>query len=161
MLSRIKSLFFIIILLLTLNEANASCVNGQVNHTTGSLTASSDCTAIYIKGKEVKTITVNSGVTVTDAENKKPLTLRPGSEGTTVINNGILDYIYKQYSKTIPHIGKIIVGSDKPYKYLVESIDKFYNQDQLSSLIMKAGFVNVECRNVSNGISAIHSGWKI
>ncbi len=77
------------------------------------------------------------------------------------INNGILDYIYKQYSKTIPHIGKIIVGSDKPYKYLVESIDKFYNQDQLSSLIMKAGFVNVECRNVSNGISAIHSGWKI
>ena len=88
---KIKSLFFIIILLLTFNEANASCVNGVVNHTMGSLTASSDCTAIYIKGKEVKTITVNSGVTVTDAEGKKPLTLRPGSEGTTVINNGILE----------------------------------------------------------------------
>ena len=44
------------------------------------------------------------------------------------INNGILDYIYKQYSKSIPHIGKIIVGSEKPYKYLIDSIDKFYNQ---------------------------------
>ena len=77
------------------------------------------------------------------------------------INNEILDFVYKQYSKTIPHIGKIIVGSDKPYKYLIDSIDKFYNQDQLTSLIIKAGFANVEYRNVSNGISAIHSGWKI
>ena len=49
----------------------------------------------------------------------------------------------------------------KVYKYLIDSIDKFYNQDQLTSLIIKAGFANVEYRNVSNGISAIHSGWKI
>ena len=77
------------------------------------------------------------------------------------INNEILDFIYKKYSKTIPHIGKIIVGSEKPYKYLIDSIDKFYNQDQLASLITKAGFANVEYRNVFYGISAIHSGWKI
>ncbi len=77
------------------------------------------------------------------------------------INNEILNFIYKKYSKTIPFIGKLIVGSDKPYEYLIESIEKFYNQDQLSSLIKKAGFSNVEYRNISNGISAIHSGWKI
>ncbi len=77
------------------------------------------------------------------------------------INNEILNYIYKKYSKTIPYIGKLIVGNDKPYRYLIDSIDKFYNQDQLVDLIVKAGFVNVEYRNVSNGISAIHSGWKI
>ena len=77
------------------------------------------------------------------------------------INNEILDFVYKKYSKTIPYIGKIIAGSEKPYKYLIDSIDKFYNQDQLTSLIIKAGFANVEYRNVSNGISAIHSGWKI
>ena len=64
-------------------------------------------------------------------------------------------------SKTIPHIGKFIVGSDKPYKYLIDSIDKFYNQKELSKLIKNNGFSNVEFRNVSNGISAIHSGWKI
>ena len=77
------------------------------------------------------------------------------------IDNELLNYLYKQYSKTIPLIGKLIVGSDKPYKYLVESIEKFYNQEQLAKLILDNGFSNVEFRNVSNGISAIHSGWKI
>ena len=77
------------------------------------------------------------------------------------IDNELLNYLYKQYSKTIPFIGKFIVGSDKPYKYLIESIEKFYNQEQLVELILDNGFSNVEFRNVSNGISAIHSGWKI
>ena len=77
------------------------------------------------------------------------------------IENELLNYLYKQYSKTIPLIGKLIVGSDKPYKYLIESIEKFYNQEQLAELILDNGFSNVEYRNVSNGISAIHSGWKI
>ena len=77
------------------------------------------------------------------------------------IDNEILNFLYKQYSKTIPYIGKFVVGSDKPYKYLIDSIDKFYNQKELSKLIKNNGFSNVEFRNVSNGISAIHSGWKI
>ena len=77
------------------------------------------------------------------------------------IDNELLNYLYKEYSKTIPLIGKLIVGSDKPYKYLIESIEKFYNQEQLAELILNNGFSNVEYRNLSNGISAIHSGWKI
>ena len=77
------------------------------------------------------------------------------------IDNEILNFLYKQYSKTIPYIGKLVVGSDKPYKYLIDSINKFYNQKELSKLIKNNGFSNVEFRNVSNGISAIHSGWKI
>ena len=77
------------------------------------------------------------------------------------IQNQNLDFIYKQYSKLIPLIGKLVVGSDKPYKYLVDSIEKFYNQKQLAELMLINGFSNVEYRNVSNGISAIHSGWKI
>ena len=77
------------------------------------------------------------------------------------IDNEILNFLYKQYSKTIPYIGKFVVGSDKPYKYLIDSIEKFYNQKELSKLIKNNGFSNVEFRNVSNGISAIHSGWKI
>ena len=77
------------------------------------------------------------------------------------IDNEFLDYLYRQYSKTIPFIGKLIVGSDEPYKYLIESIEKFYNQEQFAELIVDNGFSNVEYRNVSNGISSIHSGWKI
>tara|TARA_B110000444_G_scaffold117406_1_gene110473 strand:+ start:507 stop:1205 length:699 start_codon:yes stop_codon:yes gene_type:complete len=77
------------------------------------------------------------------------------------IENKILNTIYKKYSKAIPFIGKFIAGSSAPYDYLVTSIDKFYNQDELVKLIENNGFSNVQYRNLSSGISAIHSGWKI
>ena len=77
------------------------------------------------------------------------------------IDNEFLNFLYKNYSKAIPTLGKYIVGSSKPYEYLIESIDAFCNQKQLLELLTKNGFTNVEYRNLSNGISAIHSGWKI
>jgi len=77
------------------------------------------------------------------------------------IDNEMLNFIYKQYSKTIPLIGKYIVGTSQPYKYLINSIDQFYNQKQLIELMANNGFSNTEYRNLSNGVSAIHSGWKI
>ena len=77
------------------------------------------------------------------------------------IDNEFLNFLYKNYSRAIPALGKYIVGSSRPYKYLINSIDTFYNQKQLLELINKNGFTNVEYRNLSNGISAIHSGWKI
>ena len=77
------------------------------------------------------------------------------------IENEILNFFYKQYSKTIPYLGKLVVGSDEPYKYLVNSIDQFFSQEELVNLMKKNGFTNIEFRNVTNGISAIHSGWKI
>jgi demethylmenaquinone methyltransferase/2-methoxy-6-polyprenyl-1,4-benzoquinol methylase len=77
------------------------------------------------------------------------------------INNEMLNFFYKQYSKTIPLIGKYIVGTSQPYEYLISSIDQFYNQNELIELMTKNGFSNSEYRNLSNGLSAIHSGWKI
>ena len=61
-----------------------------MNYTKESLTASNDCTAIFVRDKEEKTITINSGITVTDFDGKKPLNINKGSAGTTVINNGSL-----------------------------------------------------------------------
>ena len=77
------------------------------------------------------------------------------------IDNEMINLIYQKYSKIIPFVGKYIVGSSKPYDYLIKSIDEFYSQDELSNLIKNNGFSNIEYRNLSNGISAIHSGWKI
>ena len=77
------------------------------------------------------------------------------------VNNEIINLFYQQYSKAIPFVGKYIVGSSKPYEYLIKSINDFYNQKELAQLIFKNGFSNVEYRNLSGGISAIHSGWKI
>ena len=77
------------------------------------------------------------------------------------INNEFLNFFYKNYSKALPTLGKYIVGTSRPYEYLINSIDAFYNQEQLLALIAKNGFSHVEYRNLSNGISAIHSGWKV
>ena len=77
------------------------------------------------------------------------------------VNNELLDLFYQQYSKVIPLIGKFIVGNSKPYNYLINSIKDFYTQDELLKLIETNGFSNVEFRNLSSGISAIHSGWKV
>ena len=77
------------------------------------------------------------------------------------IDNEVLNFFYKNYSKTIPLLGKYVVGSSKPYDYLVKSIKEFYNQKQLLELLVNNGFSNAEYRNLSNGVSAIHSGWKI
>ena len=77
------------------------------------------------------------------------------------VENEILNFFYQKYSKLIPILGKLIVGNEAPYEYLINSISKFYNQDELVDLLKSSNFSNVEFRNLSNGISAIHSGWKI
>ena len=77
------------------------------------------------------------------------------------VNNEMINFLYQKYSKTIPVIGKYIVGSSKPYDYLIKSINQFYSQKELAYLMKQNGFSNIEYRNLSNGISAIHSGWKV
>ena len=91
--------------------------------------------------------------------------LKPGGrylclEFSKIENSG-LDFIYKKYSKVIPSIGKLIVGENEPYEYLVKSIENFVNQDELIDLMKRNGFQNCTYRNLSGGIVSIHSGWKI
>ena len=77
------------------------------------------------------------------------------------IENSNLEFIYKNYSKIIPFIGKFIVGDKKPYEYLINSIEKFVNQEKLLELMKKNNFKTCTYRNLSGGIVSIHSGWKI
>ena len=77
------------------------------------------------------------------------------------IQNSALDIIYKNYSKLLPSIGKLIVGEKRPYEYLIKSIENFINQDELIDLMTKSAFQKCLYRNLSGGIVSIHSGWKI
>ncbi len=91
--------------------------------------------------------------------------LKPGGrylclEFSKIENTG-LDFLYKNYSKIIPKIGKLIVGEEEPYEYLIKSIENFVNQDELIELMEKNGFQKCTFRNLSGGIVAIHSGWKV
>lgn len=74
----------------------------------------------------------------------------------------ILDRIYDFHSfEVIPRLGKLTAGDAQPYQYLVESIRKFPKQEQFAEMIRAAGFQNVTYRNLTGGIAAIHSGWRI
>ena len=77
------------------------------------------------------------------------------------VKNEFLNKFYKSYSKSIPKVGKFIVGKSEPYEYLINSIEKFYSQENFFVKIKKHDFVNISYRNLSGGIVAIHSAWKI
>ena len=77
------------------------------------------------------------------------------------VENEILNKFYKTYSKLIPKIGKFIVGKSEPYEYLINSIEKFYSQKDFFVKIKKQNFSSISYRNLSGGIAAIHSAWKV
>ena len=76
------------------------------------------------------------------------------------VQNQELSKLYTVYSKMIPIFGKIIVGDEKPYKYLTKTIENFPSQEKFKQMIEESHFSNVEFRNLFNGVVAIHSGWK-
>tara|TARA_B110000438_G_C15728559_1_gene613189 strand:+ start:327 stop:1031 length:705 start_codon:yes stop_codon:yes gene_type:complete len=79
----------------------------------------------------------------------------------STVKNETLKSLYKIYSKSIPKIGKLVVGKSEPYEYLVSSIENFYTQEEFYIKIKEQNFVNVTYKNLNNGIVAIHSAWKI
>ena len=124
---------------------------------------------IPIKNNSCDYYTISFGLRNTKSINKAlseaHRVLKPGGRYLCLefskIQNSNLNFIYKNYSKLIPMIGKAIVGKKEPYEYLVKSIDNFINQEELISLMKKNKFENCSYRNLSGGIVAIHSGWKI
>ena len=69
---------------------------------------------------------------------------------------------YDAYSlRLIPLMGKLVAKDAESYRYLVESIRKFPDQKAFAGLIKAAGFGLVKVRNLSGGIAAIHSGWRL
>lgn len=74
----------------------------------------------------------------------------------------LLDRLYDFHSfEVIPRLGKLTAGAAEPYQYLVESIRKFPKQEAFAQMIRDAGFAQVRYRNLTGGIAAMHSGWKI
>ncbi len=92
--------------------------------------------------------------------------LRPGGRFMCLefseVEMPIVDKVYDMFSMNIiPQIGKIAVGDADSYRYLVESIRKFPDQETFAGLIRDAGFDQVKFRNLSGGIAAMHSGWRL
>ena len=74
----------------------------------------------------------------------------------------VLDELYDRFSfSVIPKIGGIVAQDEESYRYLAESIRRFPPQAKFAKMIQKAGLGQVKVRNLSGGIAAMHSAWKI
>jgi demethylmenaquinone methyltransferase/2-methoxy-6-polyprenyl-1,4-benzoquinol methylase len=74
----------------------------------------------------------------------------------------LLDTLYDAYSmNAIPALGGLIAGDAAAYRYLVESIRRFPDQKTFTGMIENAGFERVRYRNLTGGIAAIHSAWRL
>jgi len=70
--------------------------------------------------------------------------------------------LYDLYSfNVIPRMGQLIAGDRDSYQYLVESIRRFPSQERFAEMLRRADFAKVSFRNLSGGVAAIHSGWRL
>ncbi|HVY03863.1 MAG TPA: ubiquinone/menaquinone biosynthesis methyltransferase, partial [Caulobacterales bacterium] len=75
---------------------------------------------------------------------------------------GALEPAYDAYSfRVIPAIGKAVARDEESYRYLVESIRRFPDQEAFAAMIRKAGFQRVAHRNLSGGVAALHTAWAL
>jgi demethylmenaquinone methyltransferase/2-methoxy-6-polyprenyl-1,4-benzoquinol methylase len=70
--------------------------------------------------------------------------------------------VYDAWSfKVLPRLGRIVAKDEDSYRYLAESIRMFPGQEKLAAMMTRAGLARVNIRNLSGGIAAIHSGWRL
>lgn len=92
--------------------------------------------------------------------------LRPGGRFLCLdfsrVSVPLLGRLYDRYSfAVLPRLGEIVTGDADAYRYLVESIRRFPPQDELADMMGAAGLDKVKYRNLSGGIAALHSAWRL
>jgi demethylmenaquinone methyltransferase/2-methoxy-6-polyprenyl-1,4-benzoquinol methylase len=92
--------------------------------------------------------------------------LKPGGkivilEFSTPIVPGFRQAFQFYFSNILPRIGGAVSGSRGAYEYLPDSVSKFPDQKNLAKMMLETGFSDVEYKNLTGGIAAIHSGVKL
>ncbi len=129
-----------------------------------------DAMALPFEDNSFYVYTISFGVRnvtrIEDALSEAYRILKPGGRLMVLefsqLPNAGLQQLYDLYSfNVIPRMGQAIAGDRDSYQYLVESIRRFPDQERFAAMIRDAGFEQVKYRNLSMGIAALHSGWKL
>jgi demethylmenaquinone methyltransferase/2-methoxy-6-polyprenyl-1,4-benzoquinol methylase len=101
-----------------------------------------------------------------EALNEAYRVLRPGGRLMVLefsqLPNPLMQKAYDLYSfNVIPRMGQMIANDRDSYQYLVESIRNFPDQETFLNMVETAGFEQAKYRNLTMGVAALHSGWKI
>ncbi|MFZ5580582.1 MAG: bifunctional demethylmenaquinone methyltransferase/2-methoxy-6-polyprenyl-1,4-benzoquinol methylase UbiE [Pseudomonadota bacterium] len=91
--------------------------------------------------------------------------LKPGGRALVLEfsqpRHDLMKKVYDIYSfKALPLMGKLVAGDAESYQYLAESIRMFPDQDTLKGMMEAAGFVQCDYLNMTDGIVALHWGYK-
>jgi demethylmenaquinone methyltransferase/2-methoxy-6-polyprenyl-1,4-benzoquinol methylase len=129
-----------------------------------------DAEALPVAGRSVDAVTIAFGLrNVTRMEaalREMRRVLKPGGrflclEFSRVSLPGLAQ-LYDLYSfNVLPRLGAVVTGDREAYQYLVESIRRFPDQQELARRMEAAGFEQVKVRTLSGGIAALHSGWRL
>jgi len=92
--------------------------------------------------------------------------LRPGGRFLCLEFSRVTVYALTQFYdawsfRVLPRLGRMVTGDEDSYRYLAESIRTFPDQETLAGMMREAGLARVKVRNLSAGIAAIHSGWRL
>ena len=138
--------------------------------TTGIRWAVGDAEALPLPDASVDAYTIAFGLrNVTDIDRalrEARRVLRPGGQFLCLefskVVLPLLSDLYDRYSFTVlPQLGGRVAGDAEAYQYLAESIRKFPDQRALRQRIVGAGLDRVAVQNLSGGIAAIHTAWRI
>lgn len=74
----------------------------------------------------------------------------------------LTEKVYDFYSfNLMPKIGRLVAKDEDSYRYLAESIRMHPKQDELKKMMENAGLERCQYFNLSQGIVAVHRGYKI
>jgi demethylmenaquinone methyltransferase/2-methoxy-6-polyprenyl-1,4-benzoquinol methylase len=80
----------------------------------------------------------------------------------SAVNLPGLDRMYDFYSfNVIPALGRAVAGDAESYRYLVESIRRFPKPDAFAAMMRTAGLARVSYKQMTGGIVALHTGWRL
>ena len=129
-----------------------------------------DAMALPFAANSFDVYTISFGIRnvtrISDALSEAYRVLRPGGRLMVLefsqLPNPAMQWAYDRYSfNVIPALGQVVARDRDSYQYLVESIRRFPDQNRFAAMIGAAGFGQVRYRNLTMGIAALHSGWKI